>query len=83
MGSHRKFARRFVEGIGKFTRNTKGDCQEDRRTCHMITGGCRCMWECRWVNCWVLGTTTNSGRYHRLPPYALPVPPPGLGGPTT
>ncbi|RRT37871.1 hypothetical protein B296_00044828 [Ensete ventricosum] len=42
MGSRRKFARRFVEGIGKLAGNAKGDCQEeDRRTCRKIVGGCR------------------------------------------
>ncbi|RZR73611.1 hypothetical protein BHM03_00026375, partial [Ensete ventricosum] len=44
MGSHRKFARRFVEGIGKLAGNTKGDCwEEDRRTCRTLSevaGGC-------------------------------------------
>ncbi|RWW55666.1 hypothetical protein BHE74_00037679 [Ensete ventricosum] len=58
MGSRRKFARRFVEGIGKLTGNAKGDCrEEDQRTCHKITAGCRNMQETRvaansfrWVN---------------------------------
>ncbi|RRT32617.1 hypothetical protein B296_00046858 [Ensete ventricosum] len=44
MGSRRKFARRFAEGIGKLTGNVKGDCrEEDRRTCHKIARGCRSM----------------------------------------
>ncbi|RWW11568.1 hypothetical protein GW17_00024816 [Ensete ventricosum] len=29
VGSHRKFARRFAEGIGKLARNAKGDCREE------------------------------------------------------
>ncbi|RZS22131.1 hypothetical protein BHM03_00054872 [Ensete ventricosum] len=42
VGSDRKFARRFVEGIEKLAGNVKGDrWKEDRRTYHMITGGCR------------------------------------------
>ncbi|RWW51946.1 hypothetical protein BHE74_00041665 [Ensete ventricosum] len=46
MGSRRKFARRFAEGIGKLARNAKGDRQkEDRRTCRKIVGGCPSMWE--------------------------------------
>ncbi|RZR75454.1 hypothetical protein BHM03_00058064 [Ensete ventricosum] len=37
--SHRKFARRFAEGIEKLAGNVKGDCQEeDRRTCRKVTG---------------------------------------------
>ncbi|RWV83044.1 hypothetical protein GW17_00055400 [Ensete ventricosum] len=41
VGSDRKFARRFVEGIEKLAGNVKGDrWKEDRRTYHMITGGC-------------------------------------------
>ncbi|RWW39709.1 hypothetical protein BHE74_00054929 [Ensete ventricosum] len=36
VGSLRKFARRFTEGIGKLTRKAKGD----RRTCRKITGVC-------------------------------------------
>ncbi|RRT34708.1 hypothetical protein B296_00038984 [Ensete ventricosum] len=59
MGSHRKFARRFVEGIGKLAGNVKGDCRkEDRQTCRKIVRGCRSMRETRavtssfrWVNC--------------------------------
>ncbi|RZR88558.1 hypothetical protein BHM03_00016177, partial [Ensete ventricosum] len=44
VGSRRKFARRFTEGIEKLAGNTKGDCRkEDWRTCHKITGGCRSM----------------------------------------
>ncbi|RWW56672.1 hypothetical protein BHE74_00036587 [Ensete ventricosum] len=46
VGSRRKFARRFVEGIGKLAGNVKGDRRkEDRRTCHKIAGGCRSMRE--------------------------------------
>ncbi|RWW08502.1 hypothetical protein BHE74_00004695 [Ensete ventricosum] len=42
VGSRRKFARRFVKGIGKLAGNTKGDRRkEDRRTCRKITGGCQ------------------------------------------
>ncbi|RRT62431.1 hypothetical protein B296_00000480 [Ensete ventricosum] len=41
MGSRRKFARRFAEGIKKFAGNVKGDRrEEDRRTCRKIAGGC-------------------------------------------
>ncbi|RWV79405.1 hypothetical protein BHE74_00041494 [Ensete ventricosum] len=41
VGSRRKFARRFVEGIGKLAGNVKGDCREkDRRTCRKIARGC-------------------------------------------
>ncbi|RWW50018.1 hypothetical protein BHE74_00043757, partial [Ensete ventricosum] len=37
VGSCRKFARRFAEGIGKLTRNAKRDRrEEDRRTCRKI-----------------------------------------------
>ncbi|RWW75101.1 hypothetical protein BHE74_00016891 [Ensete ventricosum] len=44
MGSRRKFARRFVEGIEKLTANAKGDCQEeDQRTCYKIVEGCQIM----------------------------------------
>ncbi|RWV80760.1 hypothetical protein GW17_00057916 [Ensete ventricosum] len=44
MGSRRKFARRFVEGIGKLAENAKGDRRkEDRRTCRKIVGGCQSM----------------------------------------
>ncbi|RZS08651.1 hypothetical protein BHM03_00039652 [Ensete ventricosum] len=58
VGSRRKFAWRFAEGIGKLAGNPKGDCRkEDRRTCHKIAGGCRSMREiraattrCRQVN---------------------------------
>ncbi|RWW18529.1 hypothetical protein GW17_00017483 [Ensete ventricosum] len=39
VGSHQKFARRFVERIGKLAENTKGDRRkEDRRTCRKIVG---------------------------------------------
>ncbi|RWW11394.1 hypothetical protein GW17_00024994 [Ensete ventricosum] len=62
VGSHRKFARRFAEGIGKLVGNTKGDRrEEDRRACRKITRGCRSMQECQWVNCpdggWTARTT--------------------------
>ncbi|RWW54248.1 hypothetical protein BHE74_00039178 [Ensete ventricosum] len=58
VGSRRKFARRFVEGIRKLAGNTKGDhWKENRRTCRKIAGGCRSMREiwavtsrCQWVN---------------------------------
>ncbi|RWW76166.1 hypothetical protein BHE74_00015758 [Ensete ventricosum] len=41
MGSHRKFARRFTEGIGKLAGNAKGDrSKEDQRTYRKIVGGC-------------------------------------------
>ncbi|RZS18596.1 hypothetical protein BHM03_00050902 [Ensete ventricosum] len=51
VGSRRKFARRFAEGIGKLAGNAKGDrWEEDQRTCCKITGGCRSMREFRWVN---------------------------------
>ncbi|RWW03806.1 hypothetical protein BHE74_00027896 [Ensete ventricosum] len=41
MRSHRKFARRFAEGIEKLAGNTKGDHrEEDRRTCRKIAGVC-------------------------------------------
>ncbi|RWW17140.1 hypothetical protein BHE74_00054063 [Ensete ventricosum] len=41
MGSRRKFARRFVEGIGKLAGNAKGDRRkEDRRTCRKIARVC-------------------------------------------
>ncbi|RRT66212.1 hypothetical protein B296_00037774 [Ensete ventricosum] len=46
MGSRQKFAKRFIKGIRKLIGNAKGDCrEEDRRTCHKITGGCRSMWD--------------------------------------
>ncbi|RZR96798.1 hypothetical protein BHM03_00025863 [Ensete ventricosum] len=46
VGSRRKFARRFVEGIRKLTGNAKGDRrEEDWRTCHKITRGCRSVQE--------------------------------------
>ncbi|RRT38177.1 hypothetical protein B296_00035570, partial [Ensete ventricosum] len=46
MGSHQKFARRFVEGIGKLAGNAKGDrWEDDRRIYRKIIGGCRSMWE--------------------------------------
>ncbi|RWW68306.1 hypothetical protein BHE74_00024184 [Ensete ventricosum] len=39
VGSHRKFAMRFVEGIGKLAGNAKGDRrEEDQRTCRKIVG---------------------------------------------
>ncbi|RRT68104.1 hypothetical protein B296_00007050 [Ensete ventricosum] len=42
VGSRRKFAMRFAEGIGKLAGNAKGDHRkEDRRTCRKIAGGCR------------------------------------------
>ncbi|RWW70995.1 hypothetical protein BHE74_00021298, partial [Ensete ventricosum] len=42
VGSRRKFARRFTEGIGKLAGNAKGDYwKEDRRTCREVTGVCR------------------------------------------
>ncbi|RWV95708.1 hypothetical protein GW17_00041644, partial [Ensete ventricosum] len=42
VGSCRKFARRFVEGIRKLAGNVKGDRRkEDRRTYRKIAGGCR------------------------------------------
>ncbi|RWW85267.1 hypothetical protein BHE74_00006075 [Ensete ventricosum] len=42
VGSHRKFARRFVEGNRKLARNAKRDSRkEDRRTCRKIVGGCQ------------------------------------------
>ncbi|RWW19514.1 hypothetical protein GW17_00016427 [Ensete ventricosum] len=44
VGSHRKFAKRFIEGIRKLTGNAKGDRrEEDQRTYHKIVGGCRSM----------------------------------------
>ncbi|RZS27789.1 hypothetical protein BHM03_00061316 [Ensete ventricosum] len=44
VGSRRKFARRFAEGIGKLAGNVKGDHrEEDQRTCRKIVGGCRSM----------------------------------------
>ncbi|RRT46986.1 hypothetical protein B296_00052519 [Ensete ventricosum] len=75
MGSRRKFARRFAEGIGKLTRNAKGDRRkEDRRTCHKITGGCRSMWEireaasrCQRVNSPDGDWTTRTIDYRRRP----------------
>ncbi|RZR92172.1 hypothetical protein BHM03_00020432 [Ensete ventricosum] len=46
MGSRRKFARRFVEGIRKLAGNVKGDSRkEDRQTCRKIVRGCRSMRE--------------------------------------
>ncbi|RZS28580.1 hypothetical protein BHM03_00062194, partial [Ensete ventricosum] len=46
VGSRRKFARRFAEGIGKLAGNTKGDRRkEDQRTYRKITGDCRSMRE--------------------------------------
>ncbi|RWW36434.1 hypothetical protein BHE74_00058546, partial [Ensete ventricosum] len=37
IGSRRKFAKRFAEGIRKLAGNAKGDYRkEDRRTCHKI-----------------------------------------------
>ncbi|RWV77406.1 hypothetical protein GW17_00061768 [Ensete ventricosum] len=42
VGSRQKFARRFVEGIGKLVGNAKGDYrEEDRRTCCKIIRGYR------------------------------------------
>ncbi|RRT31434.1 hypothetical protein B296_00055402, partial [Ensete ventricosum] len=50
VGSRRELARRFAEGIGKLAKNTKGDHrEEDRRTCHKNTGGCRIMRELRLI----------------------------------
>ncbi|RWV95488.1 hypothetical protein GW17_00041883 [Ensete ventricosum] len=44
VGSRRKFARRFTEGIGKLIGNVKGDRRsEDWRTYRKIVGGCRSM----------------------------------------
>ncbi|RZR73546.1 hypothetical protein BHM03_00025434 [Ensete ventricosum] len=44
VGSRRKFARRFTEGIEKLAGNAKGDHRkEDRRTYRKIIGGCRSM----------------------------------------
>ncbi|RZS23300.1 hypothetical protein BHM03_00056205 [Ensete ventricosum] len=46
VGSRRKFARRFTEGIGKLAGNTKGNRREkDQRTCHKNAGGCWIMRE--------------------------------------
>ncbi|RRT31358.1 hypothetical protein B296_00054213 [Ensete ventricosum] len=46
VGSHRKFARRFTEGIEKHVGNTKGDLQEkDRRTYCKNAGGYQIMRE--------------------------------------
>ncbi|RWV94331.1 hypothetical protein GW17_00043131 [Ensete ventricosum] len=46
VGSRRKFARRFAEGIKKLARNAKGDRRkEDRRTCRKIARGYRSMRE--------------------------------------
>ncbi|RRT75239.1 hypothetical protein B296_00026825 [Ensete ventricosum] len=46
VGSRQKFARRFVEGIGKLAGNAKGDRRkEDWRTCHKMAGGYRSMRE--------------------------------------
>ncbi|RZS14236.1 hypothetical protein BHM03_00045898 [Ensete ventricosum] len=46
VGSRQKFARRFVEGIGKLAGNAKGDRRkEDRRTCCKIARGYRSMRE--------------------------------------
>ncbi|RZR80954.1 hypothetical protein BHM03_00007082 [Ensete ventricosum] len=42
VGSRRKFARRFTEGIEKLTGNAKGDrWKEDLRTYRKIAKGCR------------------------------------------
>ncbi|RWW74878.1 hypothetical protein BHE74_00017138, partial [Ensete ventricosum] len=50
VGSCRKFARRFAEGIRKLAGNVKGDrWKEDRRTCRKIAGGCQSMREIREV----------------------------------
>ncbi|RRT58420.1 hypothetical protein B296_00002160 [Ensete ventricosum] len=41
IGSRRKFAKRFAEGIRKLAGKAKGDYRkEDRRTCRKITGVC-------------------------------------------
>ncbi|RZR75137.1 hypothetical protein BHM03_00050150 [Ensete ventricosum] len=46
VGSRRKFARRFAEGIRKLAGNAKGDhWEEDRRTCRKIVEGCQSMRE--------------------------------------
>ncbi|RZS02526.1 hypothetical protein BHM03_00032606 [Ensete ventricosum] len=48
VGSRRKFARRFVEGIEKLVGNVKGDrWKEDWRTCRKIAGGCHSIRETR------------------------------------
>ncbi|RWW38074.1 hypothetical protein BHE74_00056725 [Ensete ventricosum] len=40
MGSRRKFARRFAEGIEKLVGNAKADYrEEDQRTCRKVAGG--------------------------------------------
>ncbi|RWV79345.1 hypothetical protein GW17_00059531 [Ensete ventricosum] len=68
MGSRRKFARRFAEGIRKLDRNAKGDRrEEDRRTCRKIAGGCRSMRECWLVNCPDGGWTARTTDYGRWP----------------
>ncbi|RRT34017.1 hypothetical protein B296_00029519 [Ensete ventricosum] len=44
--SRREFARRFAEGIGKLTENTKGDHrEEDQRTYRKNARGYRIMWD--------------------------------------
>ncbi|RWW42081.1 hypothetical protein BHE74_00052396, partial [Ensete ventricosum] len=44
VGSRRKLARRFAEGIGKLAGNANGDYrEEDRRTYHKIARGCQIM----------------------------------------
>ncbi|RRT58458.1 hypothetical protein B296_00039588 [Ensete ventricosum] len=51
VGSRRKFARRFAEGIGKLVGYAKDDHRkEDRRTYRKITGGCQNMGEI-WAAC--------------------------------
>ncbi|RZR73022.1 hypothetical protein BHM03_00019220 [Ensete ventricosum] len=46
--SRREFARRFAEGIGKLTENTKGDHrEEDQRTYRKNARGYRIMWDRR------------------------------------
>ncbi|RRT40388.1 hypothetical protein B296_00039473 [Ensete ventricosum] len=46
VGSCRKFARRFTEGIGKLAGNAKGDHRkEDQRTYRKIARACQSMWE--------------------------------------
>ncbi|RWW17151.1 hypothetical protein GW17_00018942 [Ensete ventricosum] len=62
VGSHRKFARRFAEGIGKLVGNAKRDrWKEDRRTCRKIARGCRSMQEVL-IELDLEGTQINSMR---------------------
>ncbi|RWW17806.1 hypothetical protein GW17_00018243 [Ensete ventricosum] len=64
VGSRRKFARRFAEGIGKLTRNVKEDRRkEDRRTYHKIAGGCQSMRDQLLTTGKPLGTT---GKLRRI-----------------